>query len=132
MAKKIISKPRKNDEFFVAVSNPTVLKSSILEGRRSLLQSMKLLQSIKEIRRHKSDERQKLRRQIKHIYLVLSKLKTVMPKVDIPKEPKPVQVQAKPIEEKKPAKHTSLSEIEKIEMELNNIDSQLKSLGVDQ
>lgn len=129
MAKK--NQPKKAVKasgFFVSVSNPDEFRYAILDSRKSVLESLKLVQTLKELRQKKAEEKSKLRKQVRHISLVLSKIKSLMPTINVPQEkkPEPKPVEAKPKEEPRPAHRTELDRIDK---QIQDIDSKIKYLN---
>lgn len=131
--KKIIPK-EKGHEFFVSISDPSQIRLFLLETTKKALESMRLFQTIKEIRKQKIQEKTKLRKQVKDITSMIRQVKLVMPHVNLPTEevkpvvkekPKVKVVQPVIIEQPKPQPRT---EIDRIEDELTEIENKLAGL----
>lgn len=134
--------PEKAEEFFVSVSNSGAIRVSLLQSRKLTLESMKLFQTIKHIRNQKIEEKNKLRKQLRQISSAVTKIKLIMPKVNIipekkepikkpepPKQPEPVQpepIQPPPVQPEPPKPPT---ELERIEAELAEIEGRLSDLS---
>ncbi len=146
MAKKKVSKKskpakknpvlavHKKEEFFVALGHSSSVRLPLLEARKTLLKSMQLFQSIKDVRKKKIGEKNKLRQELREISSIIGKMKATMPKVNLPQEELPIQQNTNTaskkeeqprVEEPKPAPHTELSRIEsdllEIERKLSGI-----------
>lgn len=137
MAGKKKAKKRKasesKEEFFVALNNPSLINLSLLETRKSILESMKLFRDIKEVRRQKIEGKNKLRTQIRQISSLLGKIRSCLPHVNISSEVKEAikeQPQQKPAaqvrEEPKPKPPT---ELDRIEAELAEVEQKLSHLS---
>ncbi len=135
--------PEKAEEFFVSVSNSGAIRVSLLQSRKLTLESMKLFQVIKQIRNEKIQEKNKLRKQLRQISSAVTKIKLIMPKVNIipekkepvkkpepPKQPEPVQPeppkQPEPVQPEPPKPPT---ELDRIEAELAEIEGRLSDLS---
>jgi len=142
-AKKQKPKPEKKEEFFVSIHAPTSIRVSLLESRKLALHSMKIFQALKQIRTQKITEQNKLRKQLKQIYSTINKLKSSIPYVKLPPEkPEPVKKEEpvikeepvkeapppKPIEQE-PEKPKPLTEVDRIEAELADIEDKLTILS---
>ncbi|MBR9700200.1 hypothetical protein GOV09_07115 [Candidatus Woesearchaeota archaeon] len=131
MAKKAKKKAAPKEEFFVAMNDPHVTRVSLLEARRKTLESMRVFQELKELRKQKIHEKSKLRKNLKHISATINKIKKTMPHINLPSEPKPKPVKKIVQIEKKPATlpPKPRSELDRIEDGLADIESKLAHLS---
>jgi small-conductance mechanosensitive channel len=133
MAKKKNSGKKEHDEFFVAVSNPKSIRLSFLQARKTVLESMKVFQELKDIRKEKIDQKKQLKKQERKISSLLSKIKTQLPYVKVgslPLKPEISDVKASEEQKAKPEpKPEPKTEVDRIEVELGDIEKQLAELG---
>ncbi|MBD3164801.1 hypothetical protein GF323_06400 [Candidatus Woesearchaeota archaeon] len=130
------AKANKNQNFFVALSNPFGLEVDFLENRKLILESMKISQVLKNIRKQKNEEKQRLKKGLRKIYTTLNNIKSIMPAVDIPPE-KPIpkkeideeKEEAEETEEKRKEEPRHHTELDRIEAELNEVESRLSSIS---
>jgi hypothetical protein len=131
MAKKKAAKKkakRKDDgEFFAAVSNPEAVRHSVLETRRAVLESMRNFKELREIRKHKIHEKTHLRKNLRQVSALLTKIKSALPKVKLPAGDVMEMGEAAPEAAAAPAA-THHKELGRIENELADIDRQLSGL----
>ena len=125
------------DPVYVGLDNPVEIRRALLESSKSLI---KILQE-NESRKHKREQKHKLimelKETIKELTGLLSELKSQLPKVKIsslPKKPKPVAPVAftkvkntTPV--KLPPRPVHLTEAQKLEKELKDIEDKLGRLG---
>ena len=134
MAKKRSTKKvttNQKEEFFVAIKDPSIIRVSLLESTKKVLESMKLFQEMKEIRKHKIEQKTLLRKQIKKISAMLGNIKSALPHVNLPtdigsveeKVPNVEKPRAAPVERVKPQ-----SELDRIEKELMDIENKLSNI----
>jgi len=124
-------KAEKKEEFFVAINSPSSNKVAILEARRDILESMRLFKALKEIRKKKIDEKVQLKKKIRQISSLLSRLKSVLPHTNIH-----LDIQEKSIEKefareeapKATPKFGSETELDRIESQLAEIEGKLSEL----
>ncbi len=120
---------KEENSLFVGISGGNELRKSMLECCKGILESLKEHETFKDLRAEKLRLIQQLKTEIKSLSKMINSLKTHLPKVkdtgvkkveiQKPKENKP-----KPVKEVKPS-----TELEKLEAELNDIESKLKSLN---
>jgi hypothetical protein len=133
MAKRKTKKKKETKEdFFVALNNPNLIRMPILEARKNTLESMRLFKEIKELRKKKIAEKTNLRKQVRQISSLLSKIKSSLPHVKLPAQ-KEVKETLKEIEDTKPEQSPKevekpKTEIDRIEAELADIESKLSNL----
>ena len=99
---------------------------------------MKLFEELKEIRKQKQIQKRELLKEVRSISSNIGRLKSVLPKVVMPSEPKnaPVEeIKEEPEEPKpkpKPKKQPKLqphTELDRIEAELKELEGQIASLS---
>jgi hypothetical protein len=140
MAKKK-AKEGKKEEYYVSIEEPVSVRVSLLEARKAVLESMKVFREIKQIRKQKAEQKANLRKQLRQLSLIISKIKAEMPYVKYhPSEvaeqkPVPVEVEEKEEEaepeekkEEKVSVKKPADELERIEGELAEIEAKLGSL----
>ncbi len=123
------------DIFFVEVREPDEVRRNILESLKEIVESLQRFEKFKEIRKEKSGNVDKLKKDVKEINKIILNLKSALPesKLRAMEVSKPVaekkgkkkkhKKKHKEAEERKPA-----SELEKLESELSAIESKLGSL----
>ena len=124
--KQIKAKHKKDGGFFIRVENPASIRVCFLEGNKKVLQSMRLFQEFKEIRKEKIEHRKILRRTIKQISANLNMLKESLPFIDmaLPKEKPSEDVEAEPeVKQEKP------QTVDHIEAQLREIEQKLSSIS---
>jgi hypothetical protein len=135
-AKKIIKEDKQS--FFVAVNDAVTLRASLLESRKATLESMRIFQSLKDIRKKKVEQTSELRKDLKKIGSFLTKIKRDLPDMNIPDKispnqekpksaPKPVGEKPTP-EPKKVEKTEAEKELDRIENELRKIEGKLSGM----
>ena len=115
-------------EFFASVDSPQLVRFSVLETRKTILESMKNFNVLKEIRKEKIHEKTHLRKNLRQISLLLTKIKSALPKVKAPSGDLDVlggAVLQQAVQQAAPSHH---EELNRIEAELADIDSQLSGL----
>jgi hypothetical protein len=125
------------DLFYVEVRNPNDVKRNVLEARKEIIEGLQRFENIKFLREKKIENIAKLKGIIKELSTLTLKLKNAFPASKIREQvikPKK-KVTAKKYSGKKPTKvqeqkkaPKAVSELEKLETELNDIESQLNSL----
>jgi len=118
----------KTDEYFVSVNDPSHVRLSILESRKSVLESMRILERTKHVREQKISQKKVLRSQLRQINGLLSKIKRSMPVVKLPDKDVIKAPVAKKVAVPKPKKHIR-TELDKIEESLRDIESKISTLG---
>lgn len=134
-------KAKSSELYFVELKNPNVLRKHIFEALKEILTVLQEFEKFKERRHHKLEEIQKLRALLKDTHRLFGKLRGCLPETDlkpiimkpaphIKEEPKPKQI----VEKIKKPKHEEkakrpMTEMEKLEAELNSIENKLKNLG---
>jgi hypothetical protein len=139
--KPTLKKPTKKEEFFIPLNNNNELRRDLLESTKTILESMKLFQEIKQIRLAKNELKSKLKKQLKKINSNMNRIKSLMPKVNISIEE--IDNSESVSEEKVPAKEIvskpqkikiiqsepvrPKTEIDRIEDELAEIEKKLSN-----
>jgi len=121
---------KEESPLFVGITNGNDLRRSMLECSKGILESLKEQENFKKIREDKIDLVHQLKGEVKEISKLINSLKSYLPKVknvgikrpDVKKaveKPKMVRVE----------KPKATTEVEKLEAELNDIESKLNSLS---
>ncbi|MEE9525277.1 MAG: hypothetical protein V3V78_01575 [Candidatus Woesearchaeota archaeon] len=134
--------PKEKEEsmFYVGMKDPIEIRRSLLESSKEALQYLQRFERFKEVRKEKEAEIIKLKEAMKDILALVRKLKTELPKSGLRAKPhkaapKPKKTAAKkeapkevapPIEVEKPRE---MSELEKLEAELSEIEGRLTKLS---
>ena len=129
MKKKKAPKPPKEEVVFVSIEGPSALRRNILESSKETIESLKKYEDLKAVRKEKIQNIMKFKEDAKEIIKLIDKLKSTLPKthIKVPEE-KPVIEEKK--EEIKPVpKPLPTTEIEKLQYELDDIESKLNALG---
>ncbi len=151
MVKKQVKKSTEKEEeqiFYVGLKDPIEIRRSILESSKEIVQYLQRFERFKKIRSEKAEEIAKLRVVMKDITKMVRKLKTSLPKTklrapihnhefkvkkqELVEEIKELKIQnVKGIKEKVsvPKKKQEVSELEKLEAELSEIESRLSNLA---
>ena len=132
--------PKEKEEgsvFYVGVKDPIEIRRSLLESSKEMLQYLQRAEKFKAVRKEKAEQIAKLREIMKEITGLVRKLKSQLPKTGLrtkavkkekPKKAKKkekVEKEAPPPEVEKPAEMT---ELEKLESELGEIEGRLTKL----
>ena len=139
--------PKKEKEegsvFFVGVRDPIEIRRSLLESSKEILQYMQRAEKFKEVRKEKAVQIAKLKDIMKQLNKLVKNLKAGLPKTGLrAKKPKVVAEPKKKKASKKKAKKEVLtelpevkveepkemSEIERLEAELGEIEGRLSKL----
>ena len=130
MPKKEIEEP-----FYVGVKDPAEIRRTVLESTKDIVQHLQRSERFKAVRKEKLEQIDKLKSLIKEITKNVNKLKSILPKTKLRAAPrkkaavKPVS--KKPKEEVKPKpekKPRPVTELEKLEAELSEIEGRLTKL----
>jgi len=125
-------KSKKEELFYVGVKNPVELRRVILESSKEMVQYMQRAEKFKKIRAEKEEEFAKLKKTMNSVSLMVSKLRSYLPKADI-KSGASEYKKAKKDENikvsKQSIKEIPQSEIIKLERELGEIESRLKRMS---
>jgi len=121
------------DIFFVEVHESDLVKRNILESIKEILENLQRFEKFKEIRKEKIENINKLGKVIKEINKIIPNLKNSFPetkiravKVNKVKEKKTIRVKKKtPVEIDKTE---PVTELQKLESELSEIESKLQGL----
>ena len=113
-----------NTQFHVGIRNPPEIRRELLEGTRSIIQLLQRYEKFKKIRSEKREHIIKLRETMKDIVELNTKLKGIFPEVPIT-EVHQVKEKDKEKEKHKPKENI---EINKLEEELDHIESKLAAL----
>lgn len=145
-------KPEEKEEvFYVGVKDPIEIRRSILESSKEMVQYLQRAERFKKVRAEKSEQIAKLKETTHEITKLVRKLKAALPKTKlrarlhkheeeirkkvIVKELKEVKEEAKvkkkkvPVKEEEEEKKKPMTELEKLETELGEIESRLTKLA---
>ena len=127
-----------NELFFVQVKEPSEVRRNILETLRDIVEVLRRFEKFKHLRHEKLEKINNLRGLLKETNKVFGTLKSKLPQTNLratvvreaPKHAKKTHhrksKKAKVAEEKMPKKE--ITDADKLEAELNAIESKLKSL----
>ena len=113
----------KENIFYVGVKDPIELRKSLLESSRDIIKSLQKHESFKEIREEKTEQIIKLKNVMSDIEKLNKRLKAELPKIEL----RAKEEISKKYKKIKPSKN--ISEIEKLEKELDFIESKLNEIS---
>jgi hypothetical protein len=128
---------KKEEDYFVGISDPIKVRKSILESSRSVIQSLHRFERFKSIRQKKIEQIHKLNSIMKEVRSLVGRLKLELPKVPVQPKKKPVKQEPEDevIERKpqvvlvKPKQQPKVrSELERLEEELGKVEKKLADL----
>ena len=128
-----MKKETKKEIFFVQIRDPSGTRKEVLETLRSIIGMMQKFEKLKQMRHEKLEKIHSLRVLVRQTHRLMGELKTRMPqtdlKVELPKQKKeePKVVKPLPKKEEKP-KRKVISEIDRLEYELKDIEGKLRTL----
>lgn len=124
------------DIFFVEVHKPEEVKRGILESLKEIVESLQRFEKFKELRKNKIARVTHLGKIVKELNKIIPNLKNALPEAKIRavgNEKHKAHGRRKAITAKKnddaEAKKKPITELQKLESELNEIESKLSSLG---
>ena len=133
--------PEEKEEsvFYVGMKDPIEIRRSILESSKEALQYLQRAERFKEIRKEKAEQTAKLKEIMKEMNGLVRKLKMALPKTGLrgkvhkeaPKKKKkaaPVKVEKKAPPKEEVEKPKEMTELEKLEAELGEIEGRLTKL----
>lgn len=122
-------KNEQKDVLFVKVPDSKNLRVRILESSKDILESLKKYENYKKTKDEKKALVEEVRSLLKEVAKLSGQARTMMPKVEIKEPVKPKKKEVK-IEVPKPIKikPRQLSEIEKLEKELGEIEAKIQSI----
>ena len=134
-------KEQTNHLFFVQLKDPNQIRRNILETLKGILEILQRFEKFKQIRHQKLENINKLRASLKETNKMFGTLKLKLPQINlrIPVEKKPpVQAKEEQIKKNQPEKKKvvlqlkkpkrEMTEVDKLESELNAIENRLKDL----
>jgi 16S rRNA C967 or C1407 C5-methylase (RsmB/RsmF family) len=141
-------KGAEEDVFYVGVNEPVEIRRNVLEASKDIIQYLQRFERFKQVRAEKQEEIQKLKEMTHEIRVMVRKLKTALPKTKLrailhkheeeimmstEKETKPAKKKSvKKAVEAIPQERVSerkVTELEKLESELGEIESRLTRLA---
>jgi len=126
-------------DFFVAINSPVEHRRNILECSRNVIESLKKFQSLESLKNERYNEMSSLKSNIKELNKMLSKLKSKLPKTKL--KIKSISVPVKVIkanaqektsvrpDKKQEDNKKELTEVERLERELDDIESKLNQIS---
>lgn len=115
--------------FYVGIKDPRELRRALLESTKDVVVFLKTYDNLKSLRLRKFDETAKLRLILEELSRLVAKLQRELPKTRLRLKPEELpKGKAKSAKQKKAVK-VPASEVKKLEMELQDIEEKLKSLG---
>ena len=131
----------KEELFFIGLKDPVELRRTLLESAKDVIEGLQRYEKFKSIRKEKIKQVENLRSNIREINKFVAKLKSELPQTSL----KPEELKEKPKEEKKANKakkeakeapkkepkkepRKELTELEKLESELDIIESRLGAI----
>ena len=137
-----MAEQKEDNVFFVGVKYPIELRRNILESLKDVVDNLHKFESFKAVREAKAREMENLNSTVKEIDRLLSKLKSALPKTNlrIQMHAKDLAMQKKEEKKKKALtqkkkevvreeKKKESTELERLEKELDIIESKLKDLS---
>lgn len=140
LIEKLRMEKKSEDMLFVGVRDPEGVRRNILESLKGVVESLQRFEKFKETRKDKIDHVNKLGKIIKEVGKLVLDLKNALPEAKIravktsKQEPKEKNREKKKTvigQKAKQAEETKtkpLTELQKLESELNEIESKLSSL----
>lgn len=142
MAKK---EEEKEEVYYVGVKDPVEIRRSLLESSREIVQYLQRAERFKATRSEKAEEFAKLKETMRELNSLMRKLRTALPKTKIrarlhkheeevlkeeliEKNIEAAKEKGKVEEEKIKEKPAGISELEKLEAELGEIESRLTKM----
>ena len=124
----------KDDVYFVGLEEPDELRRYLLESARDVVDILKRAERFKSARSEKAKEIEKLKADMNEISKLIGKLRAELPKTKIRVKLHAHEKVIKEIKsgEKKPEKaikKKEMTELDKLESELNAIEGKLKSIS---
>lgn len=126
--------PEKKEEgYFVGISDPVKVRKSILESSRSVIQSLHRFERFKSIRQKKIEQVHRLNSVMKEVRSLVGRLKMELPKAPLQAKKKPVKQEPEIVERKqvvlvKQPQPKIKSELERLEEELGKVEKKLADL----
>lgn len=114
----------KEELFFVGISEPIVLRKEILLSTKNAIQFLKKNEELKDLRINKIEKIMQFKNEMKEINALMNRLKEKLPKAKLRVKTVP-RIKHKKI---KKIKTKKTSELEKLEMELGDIEKKLGRL----
>jgi len=122
------------ETFYVGIREPTTFRKDLLGCSKGILTSLKRFESFKDLRNEKIKHVLDLKRVVKEINIIVSKLKSSLPKTSLRNLP----VEKKEIIEEATKKINKVSrtkvkkpqdDLDKLESEIGDIESKLEELA---
>ena len=119
--------------FFVEVNQSDEVKRNILESIKEIVENLQRFEKFKETRKEKIEKIEKLGKIMKEINKIVPQLRGALPetKIRTKKVSKGEQKKTVAVEEETPreiAKRKPVTELQKLESELSEIENKLRSL----
>ena len=119
--------------YFVGLEEPDEMRRYLLESARDAVDILKKFERLKSVRSEKIREIEKLKSDMREISKLVAKLRSELPKtklrVKLRAHEKVVEKKVVKKKENTVTKKKEMTELDKLESELNAIEGKLKSLG---
>ena len=124
-----MEKEQEKEIFYVGIKDPRELRRALLESTKDVVVFLKTYDNLKSIRLKKFEETQKLKLVVEELSRLMAKLQRELPKTRLRIVSEEKARKAKSTAKQKPKPKVSASDVEKLELELKDIEEKLKSLG---
>ena len=116
---------------FMGIKDPAELRRAVHESSKGILESLERYERFKSIRARKIAEITRLKSTIREINKLILRLKSELPKTELPglKKEKKAKAVKKPKAVPKPVPTKEHTELEKLESELDEIDKKLSGIS---
>src|SRR3989344_1876985 len=118
-----MKKDEKSEVFYVGINSPTEVRRDVLENTKVIIIALKTFENFKEARVEKTRHVENLKVLMSELDMLFNKLKRVLPQTRVREKPSAIQIVKKDVEVRLTTK--KMSEIEKLESELSNIEEKL-------
>ncbi len=119
---------KEKELFFVGLSNPTSLRREILLSTKNAIQFLKKNEELKDSRIQKIEKIMEFKNDMKEINALMNRLKDKLPKAKVRVRESPIKKTIHRTGEKIKTKTRKVSELEKLETELGDIEKKLGRL----
>jgi len=120
------------DIFFIHIREPVEIRKNILESSKQTVQLLQRYEMIRDLRVQKVEQVNRLKRNFKELVVLVNKLKTEMPKVNVRVKIKQEEMQStqksQTLRKARPVAGNR-TELQKLEEELRSIESKLTRLS---
>ena len=115
-----------NEVFHVGISNPGDIRRTLLESSKQVIYSLQRFEKVRALRVEKTEAIVKIKSQIAELTQLMLVLKKELPKTKLRASRAPDKIE--PLEEPTRHKLRGAGELDKLEMELREVESKLNRL----